>query len=37
MLGISTGVAGADGLVLSALAGEWVGRSVTLVGALPPS
>ena len=37
MLGISTGVAGADGLVLSAPAGEWVGRSVTLVGALPPS
>ncbi len=27
----------ADGLVLRALAGEWVGRSVTLVGALPPS
>ena len=35
--GLSIGVAGAEGLLLKAPAGEWEGRSVTLVGALPPS
>jgi len=37
MLGNSTGLAGADGHVLNTHAGEWLSRSVTQVGALPPS